>query len=118
MTDAFHAIADAKRRRILELLGRDELPAGALCAALEVSAPAVSQHLKVLRDTGLVRVRVDGQRRLYSLEPAGFAAVERWLATMRGFWAGRLDALEQVLTQADANARGGEPCSIEEGETS
>ncbi len=95
----FAALADSTRLRIVELLGGGERSAGAIGAHFPVSAPAVSQHLKTLREAGLVRVRVDGQRRIYSLDPEGFAEMEQWLARMRGFWSGRLDALERALVE-------------------
>lgn len=95
----FAALADSTRLRIVELLASGEATAGAIGAHFPVSAPAVSQHLKALRQSGLVKVRIDGQRRIYSLDPAGFAEMESWLAGMRGFWSGRLDALERALDQ-------------------
>jgi DNA-binding transcriptional ArsR family regulator len=95
--DHFAALADPNRRRILEMLGEGSRPAGAIAAEFELTAPAVSQHLKALRQAGLVRVEVDGTRRIYSLHPDGLAAVEDWLVRMRGFWSGRLDALERAL---------------------
>ncbi|HKR23878.1 MAG TPA: metalloregulator ArsR/SmtB family transcription factor [Allosphingosinicella sp.] len=97
----FAALADSTRLRIVELLGAGEHAAGAIGAHFPVSAPAVSQHLKTLREAGLVRVRIDGQRRIYSLDPEGFAEMEQWLARMRGFWSGRLDALERALAEQD-----------------
>jgi DNA-binding transcriptional ArsR family regulator len=84
---AFGALGDPARRRILELLAEDgEQPVGTLVAALAaeraITQPAVSQHLRVLRDAGLVRVRADGARRLYTLEPAGLDAVSGWIADL------------------------------------
>src|SRR3546814_6993346 len=93
----FAALADPTRRHIVELLGSGEQAAGAIVANFSMSAPAVSQHLKTLREAGLVRVRVDGQRRLYSLDPDGFAEMEAWFKKLRRFWSGRLDALEREL---------------------
>ena len=95
--DSFAALADPSRRRIVELLGEGPRPAGAIAAEFDLSAPAVSQHLKALRETGLVRVEVDGPRRIYSLDPAGLAAVDEWLGRVRRFWSGRLDALGAAL---------------------
>jgi len=97
--DAFTALADPSRRRMIELLGDGPAPSGAIAAKFELSAPAVSQHLKALREAGLVRVEVDGQRRIYSLDPAGLAAVDDWIARVRAFWTPRLDALEQAITK-------------------
>jgi DNA-binding transcriptional ArsR family regulator len=91
------ALADPTRRRIVELLSHGEHAAGEIVARFEVSAPAISQHLKVLREAGLVRVRVDGQRRVYSLDPAGLDEVDAWVARVRRFWGERLDALAREL---------------------
>lgn len=99
--DRFAALADPTRRRIVELLGSGERAAGALVEGFQISAPAVSQHLKTLRESGLIRVRIDGQRRIYSLDPEGFAEMESWFAKMRGFWSGRLDALERELEEGE-----------------
>ena len=100
--DRFVALADPTRRRIVELLGSGERAAGAIGANFAVSPPAISQHLKTLREAGLVRVRIDGQRRLYSLDPDGFAEMEAWFEKMRRFWSGRLDALERELNKEDS----------------
>jgi DNA-binding transcriptional ArsR family regulator len=99
--DRFAALADPTRRQIVELLASGEQGAGAIGARFPVSAPAISQHLKALREAGLVRVRVDGQRRIYSLDPGGLAEMEDWFARMRGFWSGRLDALERELEKGE-----------------
>ncbi|MFN4164526.1 MAG: ArsR/SmtB family transcription factor [Ferrovibrio sp.] len=93
----FTALADPTRRQIVELLGRGERAAGEIAEGFAISAPAVSQHLKVLREAGLVRVRVDGQRRIYELNPEGLAEIDAWLDRVRRFWAPRLDALEAEL---------------------
>jgi DNA-binding transcriptional ArsR family regulator len=95
--DRFTALADPNRRRMVELLALGPRPAGAIAAGFELSAPAVSQHLKALREAGLVRVEVDGQRRIYSLDPDGLAEFDQWLGKVRTFWSARLDALEAVL---------------------
>jgi DNA-binding transcriptional ArsR family regulator len=95
--DSFAALADPSRRRILEMLGSGERAAGAIAADFALTPAAVSQHLKALREAGLVRVEVDGARRLYRLDPDGLAAVDAWLGRIRGFWSGRLDALERAL---------------------
>lgn len=97
--DRFAALAEPHRRRMIELLGEGPLAAGALASAFELSAPAVSQHLKTLREAGLVRVAVDGQRRIYSLDREGLATVDAWLARVRGDWSHRLDRLEAALAQ-------------------
>lgn len=93
----FEALAEPNRRRILDVLRDGERPAGDLVGALAISQPGVSKHLKLLREAGLVRVRADGQRRLYSVDPQGLAEVEAWLAPYRRAWADRLDALQVHL---------------------
>jgi DNA-binding transcriptional ArsR family regulator len=95
--DSFTALAEPNRRRILELLADGPQSAGSLAAKFALSPPAVSQHLKALREAALVRVEVDGQRRIYSLDPDGLAAVDRWLEKVRSFWSERLDALEAAI---------------------
>jgi DNA-binding transcriptional ArsR family regulator len=91
--DSFTALADPTRRQILELLSRGDHAAGEIAERFAVSAPAISQHLKVLREARLVRARIDGQRRIYSLDPAGFAEVDAWMHQVRQFWSARLDGL-------------------------
>jgi DNA-binding transcriptional ArsR family regulator len=93
----FAALADPTRCRIVELLASGELPAGEIASRFDVSQPAISQHLKVLREARLVQVRIDAQKRMYQLDPAGLAEIDRWLAHVRRFWTGRLDALEREL---------------------
>jgi DNA-binding transcriptional ArsR family regulator len=100
--DRFAALADPTRRRIIELLGKGERAAGAITEEFGVSAPAVSQHLKTLREARLVRVRPAGQQRFYSLDPTGLDAVDAWLQQVRRFWAGRLDTLERELAKPEA----------------
>ena len=93
----FEAVAEPNRRRILDILRDGERPAGDLVEALAISQPGVSKHLKLLREAGLVRVRAEGQRRLYSVERQGLAELEAWLMPYRRAWAERLDALEVHL---------------------
>lgn len=97
----FDVLADASRRRILELLRERERPVGELVAALRMSQPAVSRHLRVLRDAGVVDVRVDAQRRLYRLRPASLQELEAWLEPYRLLWSGRLDGLAERLKEMD-----------------
>lgn len=92
--EAFAALADGTRVAIVEELGKGERAVGELVDRFDLTQPAISQHLKVLRDAGLVRVRKDAQRRLYSIEPKGFEVIELWLQRHRRTWAKRLDALE------------------------
>jgi DNA-binding transcriptional ArsR family regulator len=93
----FDALADPTRRRVLELLAERERSAGEIAATFPVSRPAVSRHLRVLRQAGLVRSRQDAQRRVYELDPEPLAELDAWLATYRPFWRERLDLLEQHL---------------------
>jgi len=99
--DTFVALADPTRRRIIESLAAGECSFGTLAEKFEISRPAVSQHLKVLRDAGIVTSRPDAQRRIYSLSDDAFDEVDTWLRKVREFWAPRLDRLEQLLTEAD-----------------
>lgn len=103
--DRFAALSDATRRHIVELLGAGERTAGAIGENFPISAPAVSQHLKALREAGLVRVRVDGTRRIYSLDPDGLADMEDWFARVRAFWNQRLDVLERELGKESRDER-------------
>ncbi len=100
MSAVFEALADPTRRRVLELLAERELSAGEIAAAFTVSRPAVSRHLRVLREAGLVQARRDAQRRVYGLDPQPLAELDDWLATYRPFWNDRLDELEQHLRHA------------------
>jgi DNA-binding transcriptional ArsR family regulator len=100
---AFDILGDPVRRRILELLAEGEQPSGAVAqivgAEFGISQPAVSQHLKVLRENGFATVRADGQRRLYAIDASPLEAVDAWLSRFRGFWAQRLDALETEIAR-------------------
>ena len=95
------AIADPTRRRIVELLALRDRTAGELVAEFDMSAPAISQHLKLLREAGLVTTRAEGQTRIQSLNPAGLDEVDAWLNRTRAFWSRRLDALERELRAED-----------------
>lgn len=100
------AIADPTRRRIVELLAQRERTAGELVEEFDMSAPAISQHLNVLREAGLVVTRAEGQSRIQSLNPAGLDELEAWLEKTRSTWSRRLDALERELRAEDeANAK-------------
>ena len=99
----FAALADPTRRRIVELLAAGERSAGELVDEFDVSGPAISQHLKTLRDAGLVQVRVDAQRRIYAIDRSGFDNIDGWLQGVRKFWSSRLDALERELRNAAAS---------------
>jgi DNA-binding transcriptional ArsR family regulator len=96
------ALADPNRRRIVEMLAGQELSAGQIGSEFEISAPAVSQHLKVLKEASIVRVRVEGQRRIYALDPAGFTELDLWLSSVRKFWNGKLDELDRQMRRHKA----------------
>lgn len=98
------AIADPTRRRIVELLARRDHTAGELVDEFDVSAPAISQHLNILRQAGLVTTRAEGQSRIQALNPAGLDELDAWLERIRAFWSRRLDALERELKAEDAKA--------------
>jgi DNA-binding transcriptional ArsR family regulator len=101
------AIADPTRRRIVELLAVRERTAGEIVEEFDMSAPAISQHLNVLREAGLVRTRAEGQSRIQALNPDGFDDLEAWLQKTRSVWSRRLDLLEKELRAEDeANGRG------------
>lgn len=106
---AFDVLRDPVRRRILELLAREEHPAGAVATVIErefaITQAAVSQHLKVLRDSGFATVRVDGPRRIYAVDPDPLQEVDAWLARFRGFWEPKLDALETEITRGKRKAK-------------
>jgi DNA-binding transcriptional ArsR family regulator len=93
----FEVLAEANRRRILDLLREGERPVGDVVAALGLSQPAVSKHLRVLREAGVVDVRVDGARRVYRLRPEPLREIDEWLTPYRAAWRDRLDALERHL---------------------
>jgi len=97
VTVAFDVLAEPSRRRILDLVRERERPVTELVDELELSQPAVSKHLRVLREAGLVEVRVDAQRRLYRVNPGPLRDLDAWLAPYRRMWAGRLDDLEHHL---------------------
>lgn len=96
---ALQALAEPHRLGILELLRDGEQPVGQLVDRLGLSQPAVSKHLRVLRDAGLVDARVDAQRRLYRIRPEPLADLDEWLDSYRKLWTTRLDRLEYHLDQ-------------------
>lgn len=116
---AFDVLGDPVRRRILELLADGEVSSGAVTAVIQdefgISQPAVSQHLKVLRESGFATVRPEGTRRLYAVDAGPFRELDDWLEHFRGFWNQRLDSLatelargkrERRLTATTASAKG------------
>jgi DNA-binding transcriptional ArsR family regulator len=106
---AFDVLGDPVRRRIVELLADGEQPAGAVSAVVEdefgISQPAVSQHLRVLREHGFATVRPDGARRLYAIDPAPLREVDAWLDGFRRFWTPHLDALATELARGRRERR-------------
>jgi len=94
---ALQVLAEPRRVQILDLLRDRERPVGELVDRLGVSQPAVSKHLRVLRDAGLVEARADAQRRLYRIRPEPLAELDEWLASYRELWTTHLDRLEDHL---------------------
>jgi DNA-binding transcriptional ArsR family regulator len=110
--EALAALADPTRRRLLALLRDGELPAGELAGRFAVSRPAISRHLRVLREAGLVSSRVEGRRRLYALDARPLRELDAWLEPYRDLWAQRLDALDTELARgrrARADPTDGDP---------
>jgi DNA-binding transcriptional ArsR family regulator len=107
---AFDVIGDPVRRRILELLADGEQPSGAVCAVIQkefgITQPAVSQHLRVLRENGFANVRPEGTRRLYTVADEPLRDVDAWLERFRAAWSPRLDALETEIARGKRRRRG------------
>jgi len=103
MANAFDVLGDPVRRRILELLADGEHASGEVVAIVQkefdISQPAVSQHLKVLRESGFASVRIDGTRRIYTVDAAAMREVDVWLDRFRGFWNRKLDALATEIAR-------------------
>jgi DNA-binding transcriptional ArsR family regulator len=100
--DVFAAVSNPSRRRILDLLKARERPAGELVAAFPgLAQPAISRHLRILREAGLVTVSPRAQQRIYSLQPTKLREVDDWLSLYRRFWADRLDSLEEHLDRTE-----------------
>lgn len=106
---AFDVLGDPVRRRLLELLAAGELPAGEMVAVVRaefgISQPAVSQHLKVLRESGFVTVRAEGTRRLYAVDAAPLREVDAWLTPFRRFWEPRFAALGTEIARGKRRRR-------------
>lgn len=96
-TSTFSLLADPTRRRLLDALRSRDRTVGELVKLLQMSQPAVSKQLRVLREAGLAAVRVDAQRRIYSLTPDRLRVLDEWLAPYRAFWEDRLDGMEKTL---------------------
>ena len=99
MRAILEALSDDTRRRIVEELADGERTAGELASLFSISRPGVSRHLRVLRESGLVSVRSEAQRKLYALAPARLAEVDAWLCRYRALWAQSIDALETEIAR-------------------
>ncbi len=122
MVHAFDVLGDPVRRRILELLADGDATSGAVCQVIQaefgISQPAVSQHLKVLRESGFATVRPDGARRLYAVKPERLQDVDAWLERFRRFWTPHLDALATELARGQRLRRLHQSHASQEGELS
>jgi DNA-binding transcriptional ArsR family regulator len=98
-TDAFNAVAEPRRRQILDLLASGERPVGDLVSGLGMSQPLVSKHLRVLREVGAVEVRDEGRRRLYRLNGQALKPIHDWVKDYERFWSERFDRLDAVLEE-------------------
>ena len=118
---AFDVLGDPVRRRILELLANGELSSGAITDVVQaefgISQPAVSQHLKVLRESGFATVRPEGARRLYAVDAPPFRELDEWLGHFRGFWEQRLDSLATELARGRREQRLAAGADSQTGET-
>jgi len=94
---SLNVLADPTRQRIVEMLATGSMSSGDIARRFDVSAPAISQHLRTLRDAKLVRVRAEAQKRFYELDPEGVGELANWIARIRGFWSEKLDVLEEEL---------------------
>lgn len=99
--DVFHAIADPTRREIIDLLATKALPVNKVAEQFDISRPAVSKHIKILNECGLVVIRQEGRKRFCRADPSKLKEVLEWTAKYRKFWSGRLDALEAALAEDD-----------------
>jgi DNA-binding transcriptional ArsR family regulator len=106
---ALAALADPTRQQLIALLADGEIAAGDLASRFPVSRPAISRHLRVLREAGLVRDRVEGRRRLYTLDPRPLRELDDWLEPYRDLWASRLDALDTEIARGRRARRTGDP---------
>ena len=98
-TDAFNAVAEPRRRAILEVLASGERPVNDLVSALALAQPQVSKHLRVLREVGLVEVRSDGRRRMYRVTGRSLKPIHDWVRTFEKTWTQRFERLDTVLEE-------------------
>src|ERR1700744_5360137 len=96
---ALQALSDPTRQRIVEMLAAGALSSGEIAGRFKLSAPAISQHLKTLKQARLVSVRAEKQKRIYALDPDGVAEIADWVEHIKAFWNPKLDALEAALTK-------------------
>ncbi len=106
---AFDVLGDPVRRRIIEILGQEEQSSGEIvdvvCQEFGITQSAVSQHLRVLRESGFATVAADGARRVYSLDSSGLESVDEWLSTFRHFWAPKFEALATEIERGKRKRR-------------
>jgi len=105
VADAFAVLAEPTRRRILDELRGSPASVGDLVSAVSISQPAMSKHLKVLREAGFVTVRIAAQQRIYAIDPQALRALDVWLEPYRALWTRHLDALERHLDRVDPRGR-------------
>ena len=108
-TDAFNAVAEPRRREILELLARGERPVNDVVAALGLAQSQVSKHLRVLREVGLVTVRGSGQQRLYKLNAAGLKPIHDWVKPFERYWNESFDRLAEYLSELQSTTKEKKP---------
>ena len=108
MDAVLHALSDESRRTVLEVLRDRPATAGELADLLPIARPGVSRHLRVLREAGLVDVRAESQRRIYSLRPEPLAELDTWLGPYRALWSQRLDALHTEIARGTSRRRSSE----------
>jgi DNA-binding transcriptional ArsR family regulator len=107
-TDAFNAVAEPRRRQILDVLAAGERPVNELVALLDLTQPQVSKHLRVLREVGVVEVREDGRRRLYRLDGRALKPIHDWVKAYERSWTERFDRLDSVLEDLKTKEQGDE----------
>jgi DNA-binding transcriptional ArsR family regulator len=106
-TDAFNAVAEPRRRQILDVLAEGERPVNDLVAALGLAQPQVSKHLRVLREVGLVDVREEGRQRMYRLNGQPLKPIHDWVSTYEQLWTERFEALDELLKELKEEGDGG-----------
>lgn len=105
-TDPFNAVAEPRRRRILDLLADGERSVGEIVAVLDLGQPQVSKHLRVLHEVGLVAVRQEGRRRLYRLDGQGLKDIHDWVGNFESLWQERFDQLDAVVAELKSDSEG------------